>query len=130
MSITFGALSTGSHLHGSINAGPWEYAKSVQSFFGVTGEIHLNGGLRGRELTCWLLLSGYSTHALLHAGILTLQGYTSQAGSVVWTVGADTITYANCVFEGFTPEEPPWLDGSGVNGWTVLGNLKFRQIAP
>jgi hypothetical protein len=39
----------------------------------------------------------------------------------------DGLEFLNVIFNGFEPEEDPWYDGSGVNGWQVKGMMKFRQ---
>lgn len=129
MTITIDGNSlTGSNPHGTITAEPWEYDRVQQSFFGLTGEINLLGGLKARNLSAWLLLTGFSTHALLHAQIETVNALINTTGNLVWTVGADVDTHTNAVFNGLTLDEEPWLDGSGVNGWQVLGRLHFRHI--
>lgn len=124
MTITFGTLNTGSLLHGSIKAGPYDYARTTQRWFGVTGELNLLGKLHSRELSCWLILGGYSSHANLHAAVVTLSDYANQSG----TLDVDGLQFLNVVFNGFTPDEDPWLDASGVNGWQVKGTLSFRQV--
>lgn len=128
MSVSLGVTQLGGSVHGTIKPGPWEYARSVQSFFGVVGEVHLQGRLRGRDLTCWLLLENYSSHANLQAAIETINGLISTSGTVTWVFNGDSDTYADCVFNGFVPDEDPWLDASGVNDWCCKGQLTFRQI--
>lgn len=128
MSIVLGALDTGAALHGSIRATSWDYTRNVQSFFGVTGEFHLQGRLHGRDLVAWCLATGFSTHALLHDAIETINALSGTSGTMTWTSAADIKTFTNCVFNGFDLDEDPWFDGSGVNGWQVLGQLRFRQI--
>lgn len=128
MTISLGAMSSGTALHGSINATPWEYSRSVQKFFGVTGEQHLQGSLHGRDLSAWVLPYGYTTHALLQDAIEAINEYIGLSGSMTWVVNADTKTFTNCVFNGFEVSEDPWVDGAGVNGWQVRGMFKFRQI--
>lgn len=128
MSIVLGSMTTGAALHGSIKPGAWAYSRVTQTFFGVVGEQNLIGEKHSRDLTAWVLPSGYATHLLLHDGIETVNGYIGTSGSMVCTIGADIKTFTNCIFEGFETEEDPWLDGSGVNGWMVRGIMKFRQI--
>jgi len=123
MTITLGDIDTGTHLHGSIKAGPYDYARVTQRWFGVNGEYTLAGGISGRELSCWLILTGYSSHAELHAGLANLQGLANTSG----TMDVDGLEFLNVIFNGFEPEEDPWYDGSGVNGWQVKGMMKFRQ---
>ena len=129
MTISMTTLTTGSNLHGTMQVGPWEYARATQSFFGTIGEYHLLGGARGRELSAWLQFTGYGSHSLLQSAVSTLQQNIGEAGTVTMTIGANSVTFTNCTFEGFTPEEDPWLDGSGVNGWNLRGRLKWRQRA-
>lgn len=128
MSIVLGAVDTLTHLHGTIKPSAWDYSRNVQSFFGVTGEFHLKGRLHGRDLSAWLLPRGYASHDLLQFGIETLNGLSGTSGTMTWTSGADIHAFTNCVFNGFEFDEDPWYDGSGVNGWQVLGTLRFRQI--
>jgi hypothetical protein len=117
-------IDTGSHLHGSIKPGPYDAARVTQRWFGAVGEVILTGKLSGRDLTCWLQLTGYSSHANLHAGIVTLNDEINAAG----TLDVHGLQFLNVIFNGFTPEEDPWLDGSGVNGWNCKGILSFRQV--
>jgi len=117
-------INTGSHLHGSVKPGPYDYARTTQRWFGTTGEMTFTGGMSGRELTCWLWLTGYASHGLLHAGIVTLSDATNKSG----TLDVSGLEFLNVIFDGFTPDEDPWLDGSGVNGWQIKGMLKFRQV--
>lgn len=124
MTIIFGTLNTGTHPHGSVKVGPYDYARVTQRWFGTTGELNLLGGLSGRDLSCWLILKGYATHGLLHAGIVTLSDYANQSG----TLDVDGLEFLNVIFNGFTLEEDPWYDGSGVHGWQVKGMLNFRQV--
>jgi len=123
MTITLGDIDTGTHPHGSIKAGPYDYARVTQRWFGVNGEYTLAGGISGRELSCWLILTGYSSHAELHAGLANLNGLANTSG----TMDVDGLEFLNVIFNGFEPEEDPWYDGSGVNGWQVKGMMKFRQ---
>lgn len=123
MTIIIGALNTGTHPHGSIKADAYDAARVTQRWFGVNGEMTLTGGISGRNLSCWLLLTGYATHGLLHAGLATLQGFANTSG----TLDVNGVEFLNVIFLGFEPEEDPWQDGSGVNGWQVQGMMRFRQ---
>lgn len=123
MTITLGDIDTGTHPHGSIKAGPYDYARATQRWFGVSGEYTMTGQLSGRDLSCWLLLTGYNSHGELHAGLANLQGLANTSG----TLDVDGLEFLNVIFNGFELEEDPWLDGSGVNGWQVKGTMKFRQ---
>ena len=129
MTITIGAVNTGTHLHGTIQAQPPAFDSVVQSFFGVYGEFHLLGKTHGRDLTCWLLLYGFGTHALVQTGVTLLNALILENGTLTHTINGNATTYDDTVFLGFTPDEDPWLDGSGVNGWQVRGTMKFRQAA-
>jgi hypothetical protein len=128
MSLTLGTLDTGAALHGTIKPSAWSFARSVQTFFGATGAIYLQGKLHDRELSCWCWPSAYNTHEDLQDAIETINSKIGESGTLTWTSGSDVKTFTNCVFDGFEPEEDPWLDGSGINGWQVKGTLKFRQI--
>lgn len=123
MTITLGTIDTGTHPHGSIKAGPYDYARATQKWFGTNGEYTMTGGISGRELSCWLLLTGYNSHGDLHAGLANLQGLANTSG----TLDVDGLEFLNVIFNGFELEEDPWLDGSGVHGWQVKGMMKFRQ---
>ena len=127
MSIVLGSLNTGAALHGSIKPSAWQFSRSTQTFFGVTGEYHLQGRLHGRDLTAWLWPSGYASHEALQTAIETFNSYIGAFGTMTCTIGTAK-TFTNCIFDGFEPDEDPWYDGSGVNGWQVKGTLKFRQI--
>lgn len=128
MTITFGTLDTGSHPHGAITAGPWDVAIARQRWWGVVGEYHLTGGLSSRTLTTWITLIGYASHSALQAGIDTLMNYLTENGSLVVVINANTTTYTNCTFEACTPQDSPFLDGSGVHGWQQTFQLQWRQI--
>jgi hypothetical protein len=129
MTISMTSMTTGSNLHGTMQVGPWDYARAIQSYFGTIGEYHLLGGGRGRELSAWMQFTGYASHSGLLSALTTLQGNTGEAGTVTITIGADSGTFTNCTFDGFTPEEDPWVDASGQNGWNLRGRLKWRQRA-
>ena len=128
MTISMTGMTTGSNLHGTIKPASWDFARTVQSFFGVTGEFHLQGKLRGRELVAWMQFTGYNSHSSLQAAIETLNAYMGESGTVTWAVGSDSKTFSNSVFDGFTADEDPWIDASGVFGWQCRGVLKWRQI--
>lgn len=123
MTITLGTIDTGSHPHGSIRAGAYDAARVTQRWFGVNGEMTFTGGISGRELSCWLWLSGYASQGELQSGLANLQGLANTSG----TMTASGIEFLNVIFLGFEPEEDPWYDGSGVNGWQLKGTMRFRQ---
>ena len=128
MSIVLGSVNTGTMLHGTIKATPFNQSRTVQTFFGLRGELHLQGRPHGRDLSAWLLPYGYSTDALLQTDIANMNALIGESGTLTWTFGALTTTYLNCIFLGFEMDEDPWLDGSGVNGWQVMGHMQFRHI--
>ena len=128
MSIVLGSVNTGTARHGTIRSTPYNQSRAVQTFFGLVGELHLNGRAHGRDLSAWVLFYGYATDALLQTDIAVMNALIGTSGTMTWTFGALTTTYQNCDFDGFDLEEDPWLDGSGVNGWQVMGRIKFRQI--
>ena len=131
MTITLGTMTTGTALHGSIKSTPWDFSQTVQTWFGVTGAAILQGRLHIRQLEAWVWPRGYANHTALQTDISVMNALVGEYGSLVWTNpadGADITTYTKCVFDGFELDEAPWQDGSGVNGWQVLGTMKFRQI--
>lgn len=129
MTISMATMTTGSNLHGTMQVGPWEYARATQSYFGTIGEYHLLGGARGREISAWMQFTGYTSHSALQSALQTLQSNIAETGTVTLTIGANSTTFGQCTFEGFAPEEDPWVDGSGINGWNLRGRLKWRQRA-
>lgn len=128
MSIVLGLVTTGGALHGSIRSTPWSFTETVQTWFGVEGAAIIQGRKHIRSLEAWVLPRSYATHTLLHQDIRVMNDLIGTTGTLVWTVGADITQYNDCVFDGFQETEEPWYDGSGVNGWQVLGTMKFRQI--
>jgi hypothetical protein len=116
-------IDTGTHPHGSVRPTSYDASRVRQQWFGVNGEITLTGGLSGRNLSCWIILKGFASHGLLHAAIANLDGLINTAG----TLDVDGLEFLYVLFEGFEPDEDPWYDASGVNGWQVKGMLKFRQ---
>lgn len=128
MTITMGTLSTGGALHGSMKTGEWERSVGIQRFFGVFGEYHLQGRPHGRDLQTWCNPYGYLTRSALQADIDGINTYQGDSGTVSLIIGGNTTTFANCIFQGFKLDEEPWLDGSGANGWQVMGTLRWRQI--
>jgi hypothetical protein len=129
MTISIGSTSlTGTNPHGTIEAAQWDYARVTQPFFGLTGEYILTGGLRGRQLKAWLLLHKYTSHKQIQDQLEVINALINTSGTLTYVVGTDSKTYTNTIFDGFSVDEPPWLDASGVNGWQVLGTLNMRQI--
>jgi hypothetical protein len=128
MTIAMTTMTTGSNLHGTIQPKPWDESRSVQTWFGVTGEYHLFGRLHGRDFQAWMQFVGYTSHNLIQGAIESMNAQIGEFGTVTYTVGSDIKTFSNCIFRGFTPEEDPWLDGSAINGWNCRGLLVWRQI--
>ena len=87
MTISMTTMTTGTNLHGPIKPGGVDFARSVQSFFGVVGEYHLMGKLKGRELTAWFQLTGYTSHANIQGAIETLATWIGETGTTTWAVG-------------------------------------------
>lgn len=131
MTITLGAFSFGSgNIHGTPNLAPWDYSDTAQTFHGLLGETHLIGEAHGRDITIPFELTGYSTLTLLLSAVGTMADEYGTTGTLTIDLGGgDAPTLTNCIFNGFTPSEDPWKDGSGVNGWQQRGTLRFRQIA-
>lgn len=100
----------------------------VGQFFGVNGESHIIGEPVGRELFCAITLDGYNTNTLLQAAINTLSSKAGQlTGTLTETISSNSRTFSQCTFLGFFPSGPPFVDGSGVNGWVQSGFLRWRQ---
>ena len=129
MTIVLGSLSSGAALHGTINATPWDYSRTTQKWFGVIGEYTLIGSAHGRELSAWCQPSGYASEAALQIAVQAINDFVNTNGTMTCTIGGVTKTYPNTIFNGFEMDEDPWIDASGINGWIVLGKLKFRQVA-
>jgi len=128
--LTIGVRDFGTHLFGTIKAPAFEFSRVAQTFFGVVGEQNLYGKAHFRYLTCPLQLTGYATHLTLQQGVATMALWMGTTGTLTYNLGGgDSTPFTQCIFEGFEPEEEPWKDGSGVNGWNQRGTLKFRQVA-
>lgn len=122
-------LNTGTNLHGSVNVSRWEQARVTQRWFGTIGELTFVGGKSGRDLSCWMIVRGYASQLLLLTAVDVINEEIGGFGTLTITISgeADTV-FTNVLFNGFEPQEEPWRDGSGVNGWQVKGNLSFRQV--
>ena len=129
MTITIGTVDTGTHLHGTVKAEAPAFDSVIQPFFGVYGEYHLLGESHGRDLSCWLHLYGFNSHALVQSAVTLLNARVLQNGTLRHSIGSDVTTWDDTVFYGFIPDEDPWFDGAGINGWQVRGMMKFRQAA-
>jgi len=128
MTIALGGLTTGSALHGSFKASPWNNSRTNQTFFGLDGQYILTGGRHERKLTTWVQPYGYATHALLQAAVGAFNEYINAYGTMTWIVGADSGSYTNVIFDGLDMDEQPFLDASGVNGWAVMCSINFTQV--
>ena len=129
MTILFAnQLDTETHPHGTAMVQAWQRQSVVQTWFGLSGEQHLNGKQNGRDISIWLWLLGYGTHEEVHDDIELINDLAGEFGTLRVDLGSDSKDFENCVFMGFAPEEAPWLDGSGTNGWNCKGTLTFRQI--
>ncbi len=130
MTITFNGVPFNSTLHGTPVVPPWEFQRSSQTFFGVPGEYQLLGAANFRNITIKYEMTGHATHLNLQAGIAQFAIILGFTGTLEVDLGGiDVSSFDNCTFDGFFPEEPPWYDGSGVNGWQCRGELRFRQKA-
>jgi len=118
-------------IHGTPIVPQWEVGKTIQRFFGVVGQYQLTGVRHAHEITIDVHFYNYATMALLLADIATI-GTKQETLTGTLTVdlgGGDSSSYTNCIFTGYEPDEPPWKDGSGQNGWQQRGKLRFRQVA-
>ena len=130
MTISIASYTFGSTLHGTPVVPPWDFTRVSQKFFGVVGEQNLYGKFNSRYIMIPYTLIGHASHLLLQTEIASIVVQIGTAGSLVFNLGGgDSTTFTQCIFEGFEPSENPWRDGSGVNGWQVTGQLKFRQVA-
>lgn len=130
MTITHNGTTFASTLHGTPVVPPWEFQRSIQRFFGVAGEYQLLGAANARQITIEYEMSGHPSHFDLQTGIAEFADFLGTVGTLVVTLpSSDFVTFTNCTFDGFFPNEAPWYDGSGVNGWQCRGQLRFRQKA-
>lgn len=127
MTVILGAVNTGQHLHGALQTATADHAFTTQAWHGVNGELALWGGWRGSNLNCWLLLSGYADHTAVQTAIEAIDSLKGENGQLQVTIGGVTDSKNNVTFRGFEPiDDAPWQDGSGVNGWQILGMMRFR----
>ena len=127
MTVTLGAgsFNFGAPLHGTLKEGPWDQPVVIQSYFGIVGEQHLVGRVQGRDLELDIMLFNATDEATLRTGTNAIGAQQGLSG----TLTINSLTWLNVRFVGFTPQEAPFVDGSGQNGWCVRGVLRFRQIA-
>ena len=131
MTITIGAFSFGNYLHGTPVVPTWEFSRGIQRSPGVVGEQHLFGSVHGRQIVIPdFELYNIATHVLLQTQVALMSAAVGSNGDLVIDLGGgDAVTFTLCVFDNAEPLEPPWRDGSGVNGWQQKFNLHFRQVA-
>lgn len=129
MSITHSSFTFFSNPSGTIQvAEPHAPPIAIGQFFGVHGESHIIGETYGADLICEYRFQGYSTIALLRTDEKTLESKIGKLkGTLTQTISGNDRAYQQCTFLGFRPFEPPFLDGSGVNGWVMRGILLWRQ---
>lgn len=98
-------------------------------FFGVNGESHLIGDPYGRELSCELVMDGYTGTDDLESDLRTLDTKIGAlTGTLTETIGGDDRTWGDCTFLGYqTDPRGPFKDGSGQNGWVLFLRLFWRQ---
>lgn len=121
---------TFTHRHGLIvPEGPPEPQIVVGRFFGVDGEAHIVGGTWGRELFCEYTLDGYNGRFELYDALGILESRIGVlTGDLTIDIDGDIVVWPDCTFLGFRPiPSGPFLDGSGVHGWTLFGQLMWRQ---
>ena len=99
---------------------------SVQRWRGVRGAAVLLGDTTTRMITVDMTATGYSTEALLNTAMNGMDALLRSGTNGSLVVGG--VTFPNCYFVGYEPREPRFEDGTGVNGWTEHGTLKFLQI--
>lgn len=130
MTITFSTIPLNSEIHGTPRVPPWTFQRVTQTFFGVPGEVQLLGAAESREIVISYTMTGHATQLNLQAGIAQFALALGLTGDLEINLGGGDVTeFVDCTFDGFFPEEDPWYDGSGVNGWQCRGTLRFRQKA-
>jgi len=123
MSIVHGSINfTG--VHEQLREPSFDVSIQIDKFCGVRGEKHLIDEQGGRELTCRVWIDGYNTEADLVAALNT--NFYQQVGQITGTLTVSGRSYVKCTFIGYE-EEQRFQDGSGVNGYTSIGILRWRQ---
>jgi hypothetical protein len=113
-------------IHEGPSVRPLQKAYFIGAYPGVIGETHLKDKPKGREIIVPVRYRGFESLGALEVGMAELEGYCGNDGSLV----VDSATYENCTFFEFERTQDPFLDGSGVHGWTVMTVLTFRQREP
>lgn len=111
-------------------AGPYEPELIVTKYPGLTGETHLIGKPAGRELFCEYRFRGYSTLALLHAAVQSVQlATTVLTGTLTQTIQGSTQTFGPCTFLGFQKTRNAFFDKIS-QGYVLDGILRWREREP
>ena len=128
MSITHSSVTFSGRAGTIVAASAPESQLIKGEYWGLIGESHLLGETFGRDLSCEFTFYGYASMALLATAVAAVEGYTNKlTGTLTQTVNGSAQAYPSCTFLGFEPTEPPFLDGSGCEGWIQRGRLKWRQ---
>lgn len=125
--ITHNSIVFPNTIHENPVFGSFESPITVQTWLGVRGAKVRTYPAQTREITLDATLTGFSTEANFLTGRGLLDQYRDQG--LAGTLVIDAITLTLCTFLGWTPRGIHFLDGSGVNGWTQFGQLKWLQIA-
>ena len=112
-------------VHGDLVVPPYERHEYVQTFWGVIGAAVMYSQPTVRILTCDFTAQNFTDEIVLRQHIAELQSHISDNGTLI----VNGTRWPLCAFLGFTPNGPPFKDGSGVHGWVQFGRLAFRQIA-
>ena len=107
--------------------GPFQSPVSVQTWLGVRGAKVRTYSAQTREITIEATLTGFATEANYNAARVLLEQYKN--AGLNGTLIIDATGFTLCTFLGWEPRGIHFLDGSGVNGWTQFGQLKWLQIA-
>lgn len=115
--------------HGLMDAGEWDQPIQTLAIPGLAGVTQLLDYRKQRMLSISWRNHGFSTLALVTAGIEALNALNQTlTGRVILNIGG-AVNFDNCTFMGFK-HSPPKYDGSGQNGWWVEGQLHWIQRAP
>ena len=128
MSISIGSFNFSSTIHGTPVVPPWEFTVSEQKWFALNGAYELLGSANARTIKISYEFTGNASHTALQSALATLSAAIGTIGTLVVDLGGgDSVSFTHCTFYGFQPSGQPMLDGSGVNGWEMQGELIFRQ---
>ena len=118
---------TFTHDHGVVSESETEVNIVQGKFPGVKGEQHLIDETKGSFLRCTYNITGGANYAALRTSIDTINVKAGKLTGTLTVTGTVAATFAACTFIGFFPTQPPFLDGSGVNGWCAIGELRWRK---